>query len=112
MAASRKRLNFLQQARAIACPKTDIYVSHRSATCLGHLTLPLHSQHLLRPSTFIIGQSRAPKQIPSTRPLDPQSPSPAASDNVHRLVIVDEEDKVIGIISLSDLLYFLVLKPS
>ncbi|XP_031789100.1 uncharacterized protein LOC100678622 isoform X6 [Nasonia vitripennis] len=31
---------------------------------------------------------------------------------VHRLVVVDEEDKVIGIISLSDLLYFLVLKPS
>ncbi|XP_034945019.1 flocculation protein FLO11 isoform X2 [Chelonus insularis] len=30
---------------------------------------------------------------------------------VHRLVVVDEEEKVIGIISLSDLLYHLVLKP-
>ncbi|XP_049843274.1 5'-AMP-activated protein kinase subunit gamma-2-like, partial [Schistocerca gregaria] len=30
---------------------------------------------------------------------------------VHRLVVVDEEDKVIGIISLSDLLLFLVLRP-
>nr|CAH7757516.1 unnamed protein product [Callosobruchus chinensis] len=30
---------------------------------------------------------------------------------VHRLVVVDEEDKVIGIISLSDLLLYLVLKP-
>lgn len=31
---------------------------------------------------------------------------------VHRLVIVDEADKVIGIISLSDILLFLVLRPS
>ncbi|CAH0772666.1 unnamed protein product [Bemisia tabaci] len=30
---------------------------------------------------------------------------------VHRLVVVDEEDKVIGILSLSDLLLFLVLRP-
>ncbi|KAK2582504.1 hypothetical protein KPH14_004803 [Odynerus spinipes] len=30
---------------------------------------------------------------------------------VHRLVVVDEDDKVIGIISLSDLLYYLVLRP-
>lgn len=30
---------------------------------------------------------------------------------VHRLVVVDEDDKVIGIISLSDLLLYLVLKP-
>lgn len=30
---------------------------------------------------------------------------------VHRLVIVDESDKVIGIISLSDILYYLVLRP-
>lgn len=30
---------------------------------------------------------------------------------VHRLVVVDETDKVIGIISLSDLLLYLVLKP-
>ncbi|XP_021922600.1 5'-AMP-activated protein kinase subunit gamma-2 isoform X3 [Zootermopsis nevadensis] len=30
---------------------------------------------------------------------------------VHRLVVVDEEDKVIGIISLSDLLLYLVLRP-
>lgn len=30
---------------------------------------------------------------------------------VHRLVIVDEADKVIGIISLSDILYYLVLRP-
>lgn len=31
---------------------------------------------------------------------------------VHRLVVVDEDDKVIGIISLSDLLLYLVLRPS
>ncbi|XP_049822552.1 5'-AMP-activated protein kinase subunit gamma-2 isoform X2 [Aethina tumida] len=31
---------------------------------------------------------------------------------VHRLVVVDDEDKVIGIISLSDLLLYLVLRPS
>ncbi|XP_071748514.1 5'-AMP-activated protein kinase subunit gamma-1 isoform X2 [Lepeophtheirus salmonis] len=31
---------------------------------------------------------------------------------VHRLVVVDDDDKVIGIISLSDLLAFLVMKPS
>lgn len=31
---------------------------------------------------------------------------------VHRLVIVDENRKVIGIISLSDILLFLVLRPS
>ena len=31
---------------------------------------------------------------------------------VHRLVVVDENDKVIGIISLSDILLYLVLKPS
>lgn len=30
---------------------------------------------------------------------------------VHRLVITDESDKVIGIISLSDILYHLVLRP-
>lgn len=30
---------------------------------------------------------------------------------VHRLVVVDEDDKVIGIISLSDLLFYLVLRP-
>ncbi|XP_068905121.1 5'-AMP-activated protein kinase subunit gamma-2 isoform X3 [Tenebrio molitor] len=30
---------------------------------------------------------------------------------VHRLVVVDDEDKVIGIISLSDLFLFLVLRP-
>lgn len=30
---------------------------------------------------------------------------------VHRLVIVDEEDHVCGIISLSDLLNYLILKP-
>lgn len=31
---------------------------------------------------------------------------------VHRLVVVDEKDRVIGIISLSDILAFLVLLPS
>ncbi|CAH0716505.1 unnamed protein product, partial [Brenthis ino] len=31
---------------------------------------------------------------------------------VHRLVVVDEEDKVTGIISLSDLLMYLVLRPT
>lgn len=31
---------------------------------------------------------------------------------MHRLVVVDEEDKVIGIISLSDLLMYLVLRPT
>uniref|UniRef100_A0A2M4CIE8 Putative 5'-amp-activated protein kinase gamma subunit n=1 Tax=Anopheles darlingi TaxID=43151 RepID=A0A2M4CIE8_ANODA len=31
---------------------------------------------------------------------------------VHRLVVVDEEEKVIGIISLSDILLYLVLRPS
>lgn len=31
---------------------------------------------------------------------------------VHRLVVVDENDKVIGIISLSDILLYLVLRPS
>lgn len=30
---------------------------------------------------------------------------------MHRLVVVDEEDRVIGIISLSDLLLYLVLRP-
>lgn len=30
---------------------------------------------------------------------------------VHRLVVVNEEDHVVGIISLSDILSFLVLKP-
>lgn len=30
---------------------------------------------------------------------------------VHRLVVIDDEDKVIGIVSLSDLLNYLVLKP-
>lgn len=30
---------------------------------------------------------------------------------VHRLVVVDDEEKVIGIISLSDLLLYLVLRP-
>lgn len=31
---------------------------------------------------------------------------------VHRLVVVDEDEKVIGIISLSDILLYLVLRPS
>lgn len=31
---------------------------------------------------------------------------------MHRLVVVDEEDKVTGIISLSDLLMYLVLRPT
>jgi 5'-AMP-activated protein kinase regulatory gamma subunit len=31
---------------------------------------------------------------------------------VHRLVVVDNEDRVIGVISLSDILSELVLKPS
>lgn len=31
---------------------------------------------------------------------------------VHRLVVVDESEKVIGIISLSDILLYLVLRPS
>lgn len=31
---------------------------------------------------------------------------------VHRLVVVDEQEKVIGIISLSDILLYLVLRPS
>ncbi|XP_060841990.1 5'-AMP-activated protein kinase subunit gamma isoform X1 [Rhopalosiphum padi] len=31
---------------------------------------------------------------------------------VHRLVVVDTEDKVIGILSLSDILHYLVLRPS
>lgn len=31
---------------------------------------------------------------------------------VHRLVVVNEEDKVIGIISLSDLLMYIVLRPT
>ncbi|KAL4107541.1 hypothetical protein QTP88_017873 [Uroleucon formosanum] len=31
---------------------------------------------------------------------------------VHRLVVVDVEDKVIGILSLSDILHYLVLRPS
>lgn len=31
---------------------------------------------------------------------------------VHRLVVVDEEEKVIGIISLSDILLYLVLRPT
>ncbi|XP_050683868.1 uncharacterized protein LOC126978825 isoform X2 [Leptidea sinapis] len=31
---------------------------------------------------------------------------------VHRLVVVDKEDKVVGIISLSDLLMYLVLRPT
>eukprot|EP00096_Caligus_rogercresseyi_P011490 TRINITY_DN4528_c0_g1_i1.p1 TRINITY_DN4528_c0_g1~~TRINITY_DN4528_c0_g1_i1.p1 ORF type:complete len:368 (+),score=108.53 TRINITY_DN4528_c0_g1_i1:127-1230(+) len=31
---------------------------------------------------------------------------------VHRLVIVEDDDKVIGVISLSDILQFLVLKPT
>ncbi|EFN79558.1 5'-AMP-activated protein kinase subunit gamma-2 [Harpegnathos saltator] len=30
---------------------------------------------------------------------------------VHRLVVIDDDDKVIGIISLSDLLFYLVLRP-
>lgn len=30
---------------------------------------------------------------------------------VHRLVVVDDEERVIGIISLSDLLLYLVLRP-
>lgn len=30
---------------------------------------------------------------------------------MHRLVIVDDDEKVIGILSLSDLLLYLVLKP-
>lgn len=31
---------------------------------------------------------------------------------VHRLVVVDNDDRVIGVISLSDILTELVLKPS
>ena len=31
---------------------------------------------------------------------------------VHRLVVVDDENKVCGVISLSDILSFLVLRPS
>lgn len=31
---------------------------------------------------------------------------------MHRLVVVDEEDKVTGIISLSDLLMYIVLRPT
>ena len=31
---------------------------------------------------------------------------------VHRLVVVDEDNKVCGVISLSDILSFLVLRPS
>jgi 5'-AMP-activated protein kinase regulatory gamma subunit len=31
---------------------------------------------------------------------------------VHRLVIVDDEEHVIGILSLSDLLNFIILRPS
>lgn len=31
---------------------------------------------------------------------------------MHRLVVVNEEDKVVGIISLSDLLMYLVLRPT
>lgn len=31
---------------------------------------------------------------------------------VHRLVVVDSDDRVIGVISLSDILTELVLKPS
>jgi len=34
-----------------------------------------------------------------------------AQGNVHRLVVVDGEDKVLGIISLSDILKFLVIEP-
>lgn len=30
---------------------------------------------------------------------------------VHRLVVVDDDDHVVGIVSLSDILTFLVLKP-
>lgn len=30
---------------------------------------------------------------------------------VHRLVVTDDDDKVIGVLSLSDLLQFLVLRP-
>jgi len=32
-------------------------------------------------------------------------------DQVHRLVVTDEDDHVVGIVSLSDILSFLVLKP-
>lgn len=35
-----------------------------------------------------------------------------ARHEVHRLVVVDSEDKVIGIVSLSDLLKYLVFRPS
>jgi len=31
---------------------------------------------------------------------------------VHRLVIVDEDRRIQGILSLSDLLHFIILKPS
>lgn len=34
-----------------------------------------------------------------------------ASLQVHRLVIVDKDDRCIGVISLSDILKFLVLRP-
>jgi 5'-AMP-activated protein kinase regulatory gamma subunit len=31
---------------------------------------------------------------------------------VHRLVVVDEEDHVIGILSLSDLLHYIIIRPT
>lgn len=35
-----------------------------------------------------------------------------SSSQVHRLVVVDEEDHVLGVLSLSDILVYLVLRPS
>ena len=35
-----------------------------------------------------------------------------ARHEVHRLVVVDDENRVIGIVSLSDLLKYLVFRPS
>jgi len=36
----------------------------------------------------------------------------AAVWQVHRLVIVDDDGRIEGILSLSDLLHFIILKPS
>ena len=35
-----------------------------------------------------------------------------ANSQVHRLVVVDKTDRCIGVVSLSDILKFLVLKPA
>ena len=46
-------------------------------------------------------------------PLSPSLslPPPLSLSQVHRLIVVDEGHKVIGIVSLSDVLKFLVLIP-